>query len=49
LIMDGMLYDKNISNYVEAHMGNLAMIGNEIYFIEPQPDFFRVVYVCDRD
>jgi FtsZ-binding cell division protein ZapB len=49
LIMDGMLYDKNISNYVEAHMGNLAMIGNEIYFVEPQPDFFRVVYVCNRD
>ena len=49
LIMDGMLYDKNISNYFEAHMGNLAMIGNEIYFIEPQADFFRVVYVCDRD
>jgi FtsZ-binding cell division protein ZapB len=49
LIKNGLLYDKNVSNYVEAHMGNLAMIGNEIYFIEPQPDFFRIVFVCNRD
>jgi FtsZ-binding cell division protein ZapB len=49
LIKNGLLYDKNVSNYVEAHMGNLAMVGNEIYFIEPQPDFFRIVFVCNRD
>ena len=24
-------------------MGNLAMIGNDIYFIEPQPEYFRIV------
>jgi len=49
LIKDGKLDGKNVSNYTELHMGNLAMIGNEIYFVEPQPDYFRIVYVCDRD
>jgi len=49
LVTDGMLYGKNISNFLEPHMGNLAIISNEIYFIEPQPEYFRLVYVCDRD
>jgi hypothetical protein len=49
LIEDGILFGKNVSNFQEPHMGNIAMIGNEIYFIEPQPDYFRIVYVCDRD
>lgn len=49
LIQNGMLYGKNVSNYLELHMGNLAMIGNEIYFVEPQPDYFRIVFVCNRD
>jgi hypothetical protein len=49
LITDGLLYSKNVSNFLEPHMGNLAMIGNDIYFIEPQPEYFRVVYVCNRD
>jgi cell division protein FtsB len=49
VIKGGVLNGKNVSNYLELHMGNLAMIDNEIYFIEPQPDFFRVVFVCYRD
>jgi hypothetical protein len=49
LIENGMLNGKNVSNYLQLHMGNLAMIGNEIYFIEPQPDYFRIVFVCNRD
>lgn len=49
LIQDGMLNGKNVSNYLQSHMGNLAMIGNEIYFIEPQPEYFRIVFVCHRD
>jgi len=49
LIQDGMLNGKNVSNYLQLHMGNLVMIGNEIYFIEPQPNYFRVVFVCNRD
>ncbi len=49
LVENGRLSGKNVSNFLELHMGNLAMIGNTIYFIEPQPKYFRVVYVCDRD
>jgi hypothetical protein len=49
LVENGMLDGKNVSNYTEFHMGNLAVIGDEIYFIEPQPEYFRVVYVCNRD
>jgi hypothetical protein len=49
LITGGMLNGKNISNYTQVHMGNLAMVGNSIYFIEPQPEYFRVVFVCNRD
>jgi hypothetical protein len=49
IIKDGMLDGKNVSNYQQSHMGNLAMIGNEIYFIEPQPKYFRIVFVCNRD
>ena len=49
VIKDGMLNGKNVSNYFESHMGNLAVIGNEIYFIEPQPEYFRIVFVCNRD
>jgi hypothetical protein len=49
LIENGMLSGKNVSNYSQLHMGNLAMVGNEIYFIEPQPDYFRIVFVCNRD
>lgn len=49
LVQDGKLFGKNISNYTEAHMGNLVMVGNDIYFVEPQPKYFRVVFVCHRD
>ncbi len=49
VIVGGMLNGKNVSNYMDLHMGNLAIVGNEIYFIEPQPEYFRVVFVCYRD
>lgn len=49
IINGGLLNDKNVSNYTALHMGNLAMIGNDIYFIEPQPEYFRIVFVCHRD
>jgi hypothetical protein len=49
IISGGVLNGKNVSNYTELHMGNLAMIGNDIYFIEPQPEYFRIVFVCHRD
>ena len=32
-----------------AHMGNLAMIGNDIYFIEPNPGKYEVIWLCHRD
>ncbi len=49
LIRDGKLAGVEVSNYKELHMANIAIIGNEVYFIEPQPDCFRVMFVCYLD
>jgi len=31
------------------HMGNLVIIGNDIYYVEPQPDDFKIVWLCNKD
>jgi hypothetical protein len=49
IVKDGLLGGKNVSNYTELHAGCLALVGNEFYFIEPQPEYFRIVYVCNKD
>jgi hypothetical protein len=49
LINDGLLNGRQVSSFPGAHMGNLAMVGNDIYFVEPQPQHFDIVYVCHRD
>lgn len=49
LINDGKLNGVQVSNILECHVGLTAYVGNEIYFIEPQPGNFRIVYVCPRD
>jgi hypothetical protein len=49
LVWNGKLFDKNVSNFKKPHMGNLIIIGNRIYFVEPQPDYFRIVFVANRD
>ncbi len=47
IINNGMLDGINVSNYTECHMGDLVIVGKEIYFVEPQPKYFRIVFVCN--
>uniref|UniRef100_A0A6M3IVD8 Uncharacterized protein n=1 Tax=viral metagenome TaxID=1070528 RepID=A0A6M3IVD8_9ZZZZ len=49
LVLDGYLWGKRVTNNTEPHMGNLVVIGNEVFFIEPQPDDYRVIKICDKD
>jgi len=48
-VMDGKVYGVKVTDVPGAHMGNLAMIGNEIYYIEPQPGEYQIVFVTYRD
>lgn len=50
LIEDGKLLEVDVSSQPDIHMGNLAIIGNSIYYVEPLPgDNFTVIKVCNRD
>jgi hypothetical protein len=49
VINGGILAGREVSNLTELHAGNLALVGNKYYFIEPQPKSFRIVFVCYRD
>ena len=48
-VMDGMVYGAKVTDIPGAHMGNMAMVGNEIYYIEPQPGEYRTLFVTFRD
>jgi hypothetical protein len=48
-VWQGELQGVPVSNFMERHLGNMAIVGNEIYFIEPQPMFFRISYISDVD
>jgi hypothetical protein len=39
----------NVSGFTKRHMADIAIVGNSIYFIEPQKEYFRIVYVCPVD
>jgi hypothetical protein len=49
LINDGLLNGVQVSDKLEPHAGIIALVDNQIYFIEPQPKYFRIVFVCNRD
>lgn len=49
LVQGGCLFGVEVTPEKGCHMGNLAIAGNGVYFIEPQPGMFRIVKVCDRD
>lgn len=48
LIINGKLYGVKVSEYTEPHMGNLTVIGNDIYYIESMPPH-KVVRITSRD
>lgn len=49
LVEYGLLLGRRVSPITELHMGNLLMTKTDIYYVEPQPDIFDVVWVCARD
>ena len=49
LVYDGKLLGVEVTPEKSYHMGNLTTIGNDVYFIEPQPSIFRIIKVCERD
>ena len=48
LISNGKIYGVKISKHTEPHMGNLTVIGNDIYYIESMPPH-SVVRITSRD
>lgn len=48
LVVNGHILGKKVSDGY-LHMGNLVIIGNDIYYVEPQPDDFKIVWLCNKD
>ena len=48
LIINGKIYGVKVSENTEPHMGNLTVIGNNIYYIESMPPH-KVVRITSRD
>ncbi len=48
LVLNGQVYGVKVSKYTGPHMGNLAVIGNNIYYIESIPPH-SVVIITSRD
>lgn len=48
LVLNGKVYGVKVSEYTEPHMGNLTVIGNDIYYIESMPPH-NVVRITSRD
>jgi len=49
IVETGRIMGKVVSDNEGLHMGNLVMIGNGVYYVEPQPEKFRIIRICDRD
>lgn len=49
LVYDGKLFGVPVTPEKGYHTGNMTIIGNDVYFIEPQPSIFRIIKVCERD
>lgn len=49
LVDNGNINGKIVSDNKEFHDGIRVNIGNEIYYVEPNPDGFRIIKICNRD
>jgi hypothetical protein len=49
LVQNGKVLDVYVSPTMGNHMGILLMTEKEIYYVEPQPDAFSIVKICNRD
>lgn len=48
VLLNGTLCGIKVSRYTEPHMGNLTVIGNDVYYVESVPPH-KVVKVAKRD
>jgi len=49
LVLNGYLNNVKVTNNPSSHMGIIAFVGNEIYYIEPNPQDYHITYVCPLD
>lgn len=49
LVLDGRYYGIRVSGERDGHTGNLVLIGNTYYYIEPEPEKFKVVELVEKD
>lgn len=49
LVENGKIYGIRVSDDTGPHMGNMAIVQNDVFFIEPQPGIFRIIKICVRD
>ena len=48
-VMNGRVFLTHVSDYYEPHVGNWTRIGNEAYYIEPQPLIRHIVKIGNMD
>jgi len=49
LTWNELYYGIRVTDNKDGHAGNLVLIGTTYYWVEPQPDIFEVIKVCNRD
>jgi len=49
IVYNGKVYNQIVSDSKTLHMGNLIVVSNNIYYVEPQPIDYRIVRLCYLD
>lgn len=49
LTTNGFVGNTRVREDRRLHMGNLVMIGNDIYYVEPKIDEFKIIWISYRD
>ena len=49
IIHQGQYCGRHVQDNNILHIGGQVQIGNSYYYFEPNPEFDRLIYLCDRD
>lgn len=49
LAKGGLYYGVLVNKHSDSHAGNLVLIGNVYYWVEPQPNMFVIKKICNKD